>query len=185
MRARRLAVALLGVGVLLSAAPRVRPAARQLIPNLFGGTLSTTIDQTVARSSRQQVHHRQPLPQPVGAALAGARSSVPIPSSSGAFSFAWDRELDTFVRSEQSLGSIFAERAQTLGRGRFNVGLSYQHVDFDTLDGEPLSNIRSLQPAFTRGVPRYADPGDATDPFGDDQIAHRAWRSRSASTSST
>jgi len=78
-----------------------------------------------------------------------ARSQVPIPSSSGAFSYAWDTELDTFVRFEQSLGSIFAERAQTLGQGRFTIGFSYQHVSFDTLDGDSLSNIRSQQPAFT------------------------------------
>jgi hypothetical protein len=133
--------------VLLAARVPAQPLD-QLIPDLFGGSLSTTIDRTGTDQSRQQVAIVQRF-RNLSAQLSVARSSVPIPSSSGAFSFGWDSELDTFVRTEQSLGSIFAERVQTLGRGRWNVGLAYQHVDFDTLDGSPLNNIRAVQPAFT------------------------------------
>ena len=59
------------------------------------------------------------------------------------------------MRSEQSLGSLYAERAQTLGRGtQFNVGLTYQHISFDTLDGDSLNNIRSAPARLHPGVPR-------------------------------
>src|SRR5262249_41467998 len=106
----------------------------------------------------------------LSAQLSVARSQVPIPSSSGAFSFAWDSELDTFVRSEQSLGSIFAERAQTLGRGRFNFGFSYQHVDYSTLNGQSLNDIHSVQPAFSPGF--LTTPDDIAI-YGDDVIDTR------------
>ena len=92
---------------------------------------------------------------------------MPLPSSSGAFSYAWDSEVDSFVRFEQSLGAGFGERAQTLGKGRFNVGLSYQHVDFSTLAGDSLDNLITVQPAFSKGY--LVTPGDKAI-FGDDII---------------
>lgn len=149
----------MGLAALLLATRSQAQPLDQLIPNLFGGSLSTTIDITLTDRSRQQVAVVQRF-RNLSAQVSLARSSVPIPSSSGAFSFAWDTELDTFVRSEQSLGSIFAERTQTLGRGRFSIGLAYQHVDFDTLDGDPLSNIRSVQPAFTQAYLDTLDPNE-------------------------
>ena len=87
---------------------------------------------------------------------------MPLPSSSGAFSYAWDSDVDTFVRFEQSLGAGFGERAQTLGKGRFNVGLSYQHVDFSTLAGDSLDNIVLGPAGVQQGLPGH--PAGATRP---------------------
>jgi hypothetical protein len=86
--------------------PAVAEPLDQLIPNLFGGSLNTTVDQVPGSSSQQPAIIIRRF-QDLGAELSIARSQVPIPSSSGAFSYAWDKELDTFVRNEQSLGSIF------------------------------------------------------------------------------
>lgn len=162
---------MLGVGALLLAGRASGKPLDQIIPDLFGGSLSTTIDRAQTDVSRQQVAIVQRF-RNLSAQVSVARSSVPIPSSSGAFSFVWDSELDTFVRSEQSLGSIFAERAQTIGRGRWNVGLAYQHVDFSTLDGNPLSNVRSVQPAFTQAFLDTLDP-DERAIFANDVIDTR------------
>ena len=139
---------LLGGCVLLLAAPALGKPLDQLIPDLFGGSLSTTNDETASDFSNQQALIVQKF-RDLSAQLSVARSQVPIPSSGSAFSFAWDSELDTFVRFEQSLGSIFAERAQTLGRGHFSIGFAYQHVGYDTLNGESLDHIQAVQPAFT------------------------------------
>jgi hypothetical protein len=165
-RAAAWSVALLACGALLASAPAGAKPLDQLIPGLFGGSLSTTV--TITDSSRQQVLVVQRF-RNIAAQLSVARSQVPLPSTSGAFTFAWDPELDTFVRADLSLGSIFAERAQTLGRGRFNVGFSYQHVGFDTLDGDPLDHIVARQPAFTQA---YLDnlPPDDRALFANDQI---------------
>jgi len=140
----------------------------QVIPNLFGGSLSTTIDQSFSDVSKQQASVVQRFTN-LSAQLAAARSQVPLPSSSGAFSYAWDSDVDSFVRFEQSLGAGFGERAQTLGRGRFNVGLSYQHVDFSTLAGDSLDNLVSIQPAFSKAYLAKLPTGDQAI-FSDDLI---------------
>jgi hypothetical protein len=52
----------------------------------------------------------------------------------------------------------FAERAQTLGRGRFNFGTSYQHSRYTHLDGSSLRD---------GGITFVLPPGTITDPrFG-------------------
>jgi hypothetical protein len=129
----------------------------KVIPSLFGGSLSTTIDQTASDVSQASVVQRFTN---LSAQLAAARSQVPLPSSSGAFSYAWDSDVDSFVRFEQSLGAGFGERAQTLGKGRFNVGLSYQHVDFSTLAGDSLDNLVTVQPAFSKSYLAPLPEGD-------------------------
>lgn len=132
------------------AASAVPCAARPLnraIPDLFGGTLATTIDPS-AQQDLQQVLVAERF-RGLSASLAVARSQAPVPSASGAFRFAWDPELDTFVRSSQSLGSLLAERAVTLGKNTFTIGLSYSHIDFDTLDGDNLRRVRTTQPALS------------------------------------
>jgi len=146
--AGRRCAALLGSCGLLFAAPALAKPLDQLIPGLFGGSLNTTILQTGSGTDTQQAIIINKF-HDLSAQLSTARSQIPIPSSSGAFSFAWDPDLDTFVRSEQSLGSLYAERAQTLGRHQINFGLTYQHISFDTLNGDSLDNIHSRQSAFT------------------------------------
>src|SRR6185369_223442 len=160
--------ALLAGGAALAGTPALAKPLDQLIPGLFGGSLSTTISQTTTDSSRQQVLAVQKFNN-LNAQLSVARSQVPLPSTSGAFTFEWDHELDTFVRSDLSLGSIFAERAQTLGRGRFNVGFSYQHVDYSTIDGDPLDHFVSRQPALSQAYLNNLPPDDQAR-FGNDKI---------------
>jgi hypothetical protein len=155
----------------LVAPPAFAKPLDQLIPGLFGGTLSTTIVQNGSDQSHQQALIIQQF-RNLSAQLSVARSQVPIPSSSGAFSYTWDSELDTFVRSEQSLGPIFAERAQTLGRGRFNFGFAYQHVDYSTLNGDSLNDITAVQPAFTSAYLAHLSPSDRAV-FGNNLITTR------------
>jgi hypothetical protein len=166
-RAARGLLLVLGFGIVSVRAALATPL-ENVIPGLFGGTLNTTVNVTLGGSSTQTPLFVQRF-RNLSAELAAARSQVPIPSSSGAFSFAWDSDLDTFVRSEQSLGPLFGERAQTLGRGRFTAGLSYQRINFDSLEGDSLSNIRSVQPAFTPEYLADLTPSDQ-ETFGDDQL---------------
>jgi hypothetical protein len=150
-------------------------AARPLeqgVPGLFGGSLFTTVrrfgvDPTLVESQRLRFASQF---QGLSAALAAARSQAPIPSASGAFRFAWDPELDTFVRSTQSLGSAFAERAQTLGQHTGTLSVSYTRVSFDTLEGDPLNRLSFSQSAFSDDILMRLSPSDQAL-FGDDLIA--------------
>ena len=159
-RAGRGWAAVIGVvGSLLAATAASAKPLDQLIPGLFGGSLNTTILAPGSGTDTQQAIIINKF-RDLSAQLSTARSQIPIPSSSGAFSFAWDPDLDTFVRSEQSLGSLYAERAQTIGRHQFNFGLTYQHISFDTLQGESLNDIHSQQPAFTPAYLATLTPQD-------------------------
>ncbi len=139
-----------------------------MIPNLFGGSLATTISQAsdgLATQESALAKQFRNLP----AVLAAARSQAPVPSATGAFRFAWDSDLDTFVRSEQSLGPSIAERATTLGKGVMTVGFSYTYSDFDTLEGDDLSDLEFSQPALPSEFVEDLPPGDQ-QMFGDDLI---------------
>jgi hypothetical protein len=166
MEARRRTVVAAGLviaGVLLRSAQAMPLEDR--ISNLFGGALATSItprDLTDAQRPRVADRFRG-----LSAALAVARSQVPVPSATGAFGFELVPEFDAYVRVPQSLGPLFAERAQTLGRSQWTVSVSYTHIDFDTLDGTPLSDLHSSQPAlsdaFLAKLPTQMDRKRARD----------------------
>lgn len=50
-------------------------------------------------------------------------------------------EHGLLVPSTESLGAIFTDRAETLGRRRVFVGFSYQSFTFDHIDGLPLGQV--------------------------------------------
>jgi len=119
----------------------------QLIPGLFGGSLRTTICPRC--SVEAQENPASQVFSSLSAEIATVLSQAPVPSASGSFRFAWDSDLDTFVRYDQSLGAILANRVETLGRGTAEVSVSYTHAGFDTLEGTSLSDMRFTQPALS------------------------------------
>ena len=155
---RAFAVTLVSVWSVVCVEPAQAAPLDQLIPNLFGGTLSTSITPQ-ASADVQKVGIASRF-RGLSAALAASRSQAPIPSATGAFRFAWDDDLDTYVRSLQSLGPGLAERAQTLGRHVGTVSVSYTHIDFDTLEGDRLDQLSASQPALSAAFLAQLPPGD-------------------------
>jgi hypothetical protein len=78
----------------------------------------------------------QQISQQIGAQL----STFPVGSSSGGFTYKYDPTLGTFTRSTQTFGPAFAERASTVGKQKFNLGMNLQHSNYTTLDGRDLAN---------------------------------------------
>jgi hypothetical protein len=66
--------------------------------------------------------------------------NTPIGSTSGAETFRFEGGVP--VRTSTSAGPIFAERAQTLGRGRLLAGLTRSVFSFATLRGVDLGDIQ-------------------------------------------
>src|SRR5512142_3532661 len=54
--------------------------------------------------------------------LAVQLSSFPLPSSAGGFTYQFDPALGVLTRASDSFGPIYAERADTLGKGKVNLG---------------------------------------------------------------
>ncbi len=62
-------------------------------------------------------------------------SSFPLASSAGGFAYRFDPSLGVFTRVTDSFGPIYTERIDTIGKGRFNIGLNYSHFTFDRING--------------------------------------------------
>jgi hypothetical protein len=72
-------------------------------------------------------------------AIAGNVSNAPVGSTSGGESFRFEAGVP--VKTSPSAGPIFAERAQTLGRGRTAVGVGRSSSHFSSLRGVNLHDI--------------------------------------------
>ncbi len=70
--------------------------------------------------------------------IANQLSSFPLASSSGGFSYTYDPKLGVFTRTSDSFGPIYAERADTIGKGRFNLGLNFSHFTFNDINNLSL-----------------------------------------------
>jgi len=72
-------------------------------------------------------------------AIGGNVSNAPIGSTSGGETFHFEGGVP--VRTSTSAGPIYAERGQTLGRGRSVVGISQTSSHFSSLRGVNLDNL--------------------------------------------
>ncbi len=84
--------------------------------------------------------------------FAAQLSSFPLGSSAGGFTWTFQPVTGTFNRASDSFGPIFTERALTIGRNKLNVGVNYQRVTFDHLDGKKLTGGELV--GYT-GLPNY------------------------------
>ena len=90
-------------------------------------------------------------------ALATQLSSLPLPSPASGFTYEFDAAIGSFTRTTQSFGPILAERAETIGKGKFSFGFSFQHFSFDSIEGQDLDAIPAV---FTHDG---AQPGGKAD----------------------
>ena len=132
----------------------------QLASTLFGGqtrTVFTVDDRPLLSADPRGLG----LPVEIGALgslVADAMSSeilaesavIPVPSGSGGFAYEFNKSLNIFDRKSIGLGTIFNERVNTLGEGRFAVGAAYIRQDFDEYNGEDISNLRIRRGLFAR-----------------------------------
>lgn len=72
-------------------------------------------------------------------ALAASAANLPLSATTSGATYRFVGGLP--VRTSQSLGPIFGERAQTLGRGRFVVGANMSGLNFTSLRGVPLNQV--------------------------------------------
>ncbi|MGH8602022.1 MAG: transporter [Gammaproteobacteria bacterium] len=89
--------------------------------------------------------------------LAPAAADFPAVSSVPGLTFRYNPEVQAFQRSSGSLGPVYVERPQTVGRGKLDVGFSYLFQDFEELDGDDLDGLSfNLGHADCCGGPGFA-----------------------------
>ena len=131
----------------LAAVPAYAEPLGQRIPGLFGGNLNTTICPRCV--SEAQPNPVRQLFSTLTADLALFYSEAPVPSASGAFGFEKHPELEAGFQFINK-GPGLADRAPTLGEHFGVIGVSYTHIDFDTLEGQPLDRLTFTQPALSQ-----------------------------------
>ena len=104
----------------------------------------------------------------LSSAIGVSVANTPTSSSSSGTTFRFEGGVP--VKTSTSAGPIFGQRAQTLGRGRWVVGMGFTEVHFDRLRGVPLGSI-----VFNfRHVPRPStDTNPAPEPFRRDFVQMR------------
>ena len=137
----RPAAALLAVLVLAGSATAQSLNLRDLLPDLLrvGVTLAPPTGGV-----DHSAHFTTGLDDPSGQFAAVNRlngeiarqlSSYPLSSSAGSFSYEFDSSLGVLTRPTQSFGSIYTERPFTVGRGKYNLGVSFSQFSYDEIDG--------------------------------------------------
>ncbi len=123
---------------LLFAAPAAATDLADLIPNLFDRDIF--LKPPGPGQFDHSTHFRDEGDKLRGTglvinqALVSQLSTFPISSTSGGFTYSYDDSVGTFTRSSDSFGPLFTERAQTIGKGRWNVGFSYLSSSYDSID---------------------------------------------------
>src|SRR5437870_6528177 len=79
-----------------------------------------------------------------------AARNLPIISASAGYTYRYNPQLEIFERTSDTLGPLFMERPDTLGRGKLNVNVSYQYVRLNQLDGRDTSSLESRDPIVIR-----------------------------------
>jgi len=74
-----------------------------------------------------------PLEQ-LNSELATQLSTFPLASSAGGFTYRLDPALGVFTRATDSFGPIYADRADTIGKGKFAMGVNFSHFSFNRID---------------------------------------------------
>jgi Putative MetA-pathway of phenol degradation len=67
-------------------------------------------------------------------------ANFPLGSSTGGFTYSFNEQSGLYTRNTQSFGPAFTERAATIGRKKFSLGVNYQHTGFDTFGGLNLDD---------------------------------------------
>lgn len=78
----------------------------------------------------------------ISGAIATSVGNLPIGATSGGVTYRFEGAVP--VKTSTSAGPIFAERAQTLGKGRTIVGIGHNSFHFTTLRGVPLNDVELI-----------------------------------------
>lgn len=118
----------------------------------FGATVTTASNFTVSRSFDQ-------LNNALNASIATALSIIPLSSPASGVIVRKDPATGAELPASSTLGPIFTERAETIGKGHFYIGFSNQDYHFTKYNGTSLNALGLL---YTGGDPSKVTLGTQT-----------------------
>ena len=139
-------------------------ACANFVPDTSGsfkslfGVYSGTNANAINTPSTYQTANQTALNSAISSAVGVALSLIPVASPASAVI----RKIDPVTGEEQpangTLGPIFTERAETIGKGKAFLGVSYQDFHFTSINGQSLNGLTILYPggAVKGGEPQPA-----------------------------
>jgi hypothetical protein len=185
--ARRLVILTLVSVALLCVATPVRAQADHQLAGLLldllseSGRNSTTPNPANPNTDIAHAMHFIPglslqlAPRELNKAIGLGLTTFPLPSSAGGFAYTTDPTTGEIRLAAATFGPVYAERALTIGKRRFDFGLAFQPTSFDSFETAELGD-GSMQfilehnnccPATNPGVTNAPDlpTGEGPDPF--------------------
>jgi hypothetical protein len=157
------------------------PLARILV-DFFTEAVSMT-SGTGSPGNPHEVHFlpglsQQAAPFDLQKAIVTQLSTFPLGTSSGGFTYTLDPATGAITPGSVSFGPSFAERPLTIGRGKFNSGLQYQHVAYDRfedveLDSQEISFLLQHNNCCPAGANNPTAPGNTLPFFEGDLVETR------------
>src|SRR5262245_40779722 len=95
-----------------------------IIPQIFGST--GFVDATSPFPSEFVSKSLAPF----STSIARQAAQLPLASPASGVTYTWDRQTGVHVETAESLGPIFGERAETIGRFKSSVAFAYQSFVF-------------------------------------------------------
>ncbi len=118
-----------------------------LLPSLYGGNgiqLGTASGAGIPTHQPNFRLSRQSMLMGLNRRIATEIQPRPIASSAGGVTYKFDPVSGTYTETSTTLGPIFAERPQTLGKGKFSAGISFSYNSYDRLEGNDLDSFSQL-----------------------------------------
>jgi hypothetical protein len=143
-----------------------------------GPLVSTANFSHAAHFQNASVAGLGPLNSEIGAQI----SQLPLTAPAAGFIFSFNPSLGVVSRETQNFGPILSDRAETIGRHKLFLGLSYQYFNFDKIGSVNLrrfgavyhheaEDCSKVPPTFT-GCPASASPSNPPAPvFENDFIS--------------
>ncbi len=85
-----------------------------------------------------------PLNSAISSSIGLALSLIPVASPTSAVILKTDPATGVALPASSTLGPVFTERAETIGKGKFFIGISHQDFHFDSINGQKLNGLRVL-----------------------------------------
>jgi len=118
-----------------------------LIPGLYGGdgiTLAVNVENPQFDHSAHFAIESGAAINRLNELIAGEVRPFPITPSAGGVTFEFDPARGTYMETSENLGPLVTERPQTLGKGRFSLGLAFTYFEYDEFEGEDLSSFQAV-----------------------------------------
>ena len=141
-----------------------------LVPQIYGpaGLVGQNFDGPLLSTTGHSVHFQAAAVNdfgPINSEIGVQLSQLPLASPASGFVFSFNPSLGVVARSTESFGPILTDRAETIGKRKLFLGVSYQFFNFDNADGVNLRNfgvVLTHEPEPTVCATSPSTPGCST-----------------------